>query len=54
LLTAIGGCGDFFMISITSEKFKGVPPLKQHRMVNDALAGIIKNVHGISLKTSAS
>ncbi|RLV92926.1 Altered inheritance of mitochondria protein 1 [Spathaspora sp. JA1] len=49
-----GGCGSMFAILIESEKFKGIPMIKQHRLVNETLKDEIKNWHGLQLKTKAS
>ncbi|CAG8573053.1 17060_t:CDS:2 [Acaulospora colombiana] len=49
-----GGCGSMYSIEISSERFKGLPMINQHRMVNELLHEEIKNMHGIQLKTSAS
>lgn len=38
-------------ISVASEKFKGIPMVKQHRLVNEILGDQIKTWHGIQLKT---
>lgn len=48
-----GGCGSMFAIQIESENFKGIPMIKQHRLVNQLLKDDIKNWHGLQLKTSA-
>ncbi|KAK9367803.1 bola protein [Lipomyces kononenkoae] len=48
-----GGCGSMFAISIVSKAFKGVPMIKQHRMVNEILADEIKEWHGVQLNTKA-
>ncbi|KAI0921936.1 hypothetical protein AcW1_004218 [Taiwanofungus camphoratus] len=47
-----GGCGTFYQIIISSEAFKGVPTVKQHRMVNETLKTEIEGIHGLQLKTS--
>jgi len=46
-----GGCGTMYAISITAEKFRGLPVIKQHRLVNEVLGEQIKSWHGIQLKT---
>ncbi|EIM88169.1 bola-like protein [Stereum hirsutum FP-91666 SS1] len=46
-----GGCGSFYAIQIKSEAFKGIPMIKQHRMVNDTLKKEIEGIHGLQLKT---
>ncbi|VDC06218.1 unnamed protein product [Peniophora sp. CBMAI 1063] len=46
-----GGCGSFYAIAITSDAFKGLSTIKQHRLVNDALKREIEGIHGLQLKT---
>ncbi|KAL1864541.1 hypothetical protein VTK73DRAFT_5790 [Phialemonium thermophilum] len=46
-----GGCGSMYGIEIASEKFRGVNMLKQQRMVNAVLGDLMKNWHGVQLKT---
>lgn len=48
-----GGCGSMFAIKIVSPEFKGVPMVKQHRMVNEILANEIPKWHGLQLRTSS-
>lgn len=48
---SIGGCGSFYAIKIKSEAFKGLPMVKQHRMVNDALKEEIQGIHGLQVRT---
>ncbi|KAI0786430.1 bola protein [Abortiporus biennis] len=45
-----GGCGSFYAISITSQAFKGLSVVKQHRLVNDTLKKEIEGIHGLQLK----
>jgi stress-induced morphogen len=40
-----------YAIDVTSEKFKGLSMIKQHRMVNDILGEEIKKWHGMQLRT---
>jgi stress-induced morphogen len=40
-----------YAISITSEKFKGLTMIKQHRLVNELLGEKIKEWHGLQLRT---
>jgi stress-induced morphogen len=47
-----GGCGSMYQVSIESLKFKGIPMVKQHRMVSEILKEEIKTMHGIQIKTS--
>ncbi|RIA94707.1 bola protein, partial [Glomus cerebriforme] len=42
-----GGCGSMYAIEISSEAFKGLSVIKQHRLVNDLLQDDIKKMHGI-------
>jgi stress-induced morphogen len=42
-----------YAVSITSEKFKDLPVIKQHRLVNEILGEDIKSWHGIQLRTKA-
>ena len=46
-----GGCGTMYAVAITAEKFRGLPVIKQHRLVNEILSEQIKSWHGIQLKT---
>ena len=46
-----GGCGTMYAIAITAKKFRGLPVIKQHRLVNEVLSEQIKSWHGIQLKT---
>lgn len=46
-----GGCGSMYFIDVTSVRFKGLNMLKQQRMVNAALGELVKEWHGVQLKT---
>ena len=46
-----GGCGSFYSIVIASSKFNGISTVKAHRLVNAALKDIIKEIHGLQLRT---
>jgi stress-induced morphogen len=48
-----GGCGSMYAVAITADKFKGLPVIKQHRLVNEVLGEDIKSWHGIQLRTKA-
>lgn len=48
-----GGCGSMFAILVESDKFKGLPMVKQHRLVNELLKDEIAGWHGLQLKTKA-
>lgn len=42
-----------YAVAITADKFKGLPVIKQHRLVNEVLGEDIKSWHGIQLRTKA-
>ncbi|TFK56022.1 bola-like protein, partial [Heliocybe sulcata] len=44
-----GGCGSFYAITIASDAFKGMPIVKQHRMVNDVLKQEFEGIHGLQV-----
>ncbi|GAB1741804.1 hypothetical protein NU219Hw_g7212t1 [Hortaea werneckii] len=48
-----GGCGSMYALDIVSEQFKGLPVIKQHRLVNKVLGEEVKKWHGLQLKTKA-
>ncbi|SGZ49582.1 CIC11C00000004216 [Sungouiella intermedia] len=48
-----GGCGSMFAITVESPQFKGIPMIKQHRLVNEVLKDEIAKWHGLQLKTKA-
>ena len=48
-----GGCGTFYAISITSSAFKGLPMVKQHKLVTEELKKEIEGFHGLQIKTKA-
>ena len=50
-LDTSGGCGAMFQLFISSRAFEGLPLLKRHRLVNDALKEEIKEIHALQLKT---
>lgn len=49
-----GGCGSMFAIDIASDSFKGMPMVKQHKIVNEILKDDIKRWHGLQLRTQAA
>ncbi|KHN97106.1 benomyl/methotrexate resistance protein [Metarhizium album ARSEF 1941] len=49
-----GGCGSMYAIDIASPAFKGATMLKQQRMVNAALADVMRGWHGVQLNTRVS
>lgn len=48
----LGGCGDFYHVSVSSKAFKGLPLLKQHRLVQSILKEQISGFHGIQVGSS--
>ena len=49
--TSGDGCGEKVNVVVVSEKFEGLPLLKQHRLVNEALAEEMETIHALSIKT---
>jgi len=45
----LGGCGTFYAITIASAAFKGIPMVKQHRLVNEVLKKEIEGIHGLQV-----
>ena len=50
------GGGDHFQVTIASPRFKGLPLLDQHRLVNNALAEPLRDgtIHELRIKTKGS
>ncbi|SPO31895.1 related to AIM1  len=48
-----GGCGSFYAIQLSSKAFQGLSTVKAHRMVNAELKDVIKDIHGLQLRTVA-
>ncbi|KZP13074.1 bola-like protein [Athelia psychrophila] len=46
-----GGCGSFYSITIASQAFKGLPVVKQHKLVTQVLKEEIEGIHGLQIKT---
>jgi stress-induced morphogen len=44
-----GGCGSFYSITIASETFKGLPIVKQHKLVTETLKKEIAGIHGLQV-----
>lgn len=42
-----------YALDIVAEQFKGMPVIKQHRLVNKILEAEMKTWHGVQLKTRA-
>ena len=51
-ITDTAGDQDHYVLEITSDAFKGLSLIKQHRLVKEALAEVlVKELHAISIKT---
>jgi stress-induced morphogen len=50
------GGGDHFQVTLTSERFDGLPLLEQHRLVNEALAAPLADgtIHELRIKTKGT
>jgi stress-induced morphogen len=50
------GGGDHFQVTVASPAFAGLPLLEQHRLVNDALAGPLRDgtIHELRIKTKGT
>jgi stress-induced morphogen len=50
------GGGDHFQVTVTSPQFEGLPLLEQHRLVNEALAGPLRDgtIHELRIKTKGA
>lgn len=46
-----GGCGANFYIMVESPVFKGMPRIRQHRLVQDVLKEDIAKWHAVSIET---
>jgi stress-induced morphogen len=46
-----GGCGSMYAIDITSAAFRGLNMLQQQRLVNGALGELVKEWHGVQIRT---
>ena len=50
------GGGDHFQVTVSSPQFDGLPLLEQHRLVNDALAGPLRDgtIHELRITTKGT
>ena len=50
------GGGDHFQVTVATPRFDGLPLLEQHRLVNDALAGLLQDgtIHELRIKTKGT
>ena len=54
VITDLAGDGDHYRARIVSEAFRGLPRVKQHQLVNRALADVLGGVlHALALETVA-
>uniref|UniRef100_A0A914S5H9 BolA-like protein 3 n=1 Tax=Parascaris equorum TaxID=6256 RepID=A0A914S5H9_PAREQ len=47
-----GGCGSMYQIVVECDDFKGLPRVRQHRLVTDTLKEEIASMHGITRTVS--
>eukprot|EP00049_Salpingoeca_infusionum_P010593 m.183029 g.183029 ORF g.183029 m.183029 type:complete len:116 (+) comp14684_c0_seq2:210-557(+) len=47
-----GGCGSAFRVLVESEAFRGMPSIKQHRLVKSILKDEIAQIHAIQVHTA--
>jgi BolA-like protein 3 len=45
-----GGCGSFYAITISSQAFKGLPIVRQHKLVTQTLKEEIEGIHGLQVQ----
>jgi stress-induced morphogen len=54
VITDLAGDGDHYKARIVSEAFRGLPRVRQHQLVNKALADVLGGVlHALALETAA-
>ena len=46
-----GGCGAFFKILVVAPVFNGIPMVKAHRLVLEALEKDVGKMHGLTIET---
>jgi stress-induced morphogen len=47
-----GNCGSAFDVHVISQKFEGKNRLAVHRLIHDALASVMGDIHALSIKTA--
>ena len=53
-ITDLTGTRDHYEVSIVAEAFRGQTRIRQHKLVYEALGGLMQGpIHALSLKTSA-
>lgn len=45
-----GGCGASFDVAVVSDAFEGKTLIARHRLVHEALAGLMPDIHALSIK----
>lgn len=45
-----GGCGASFDVAVVSDAFNGKMLIARHRLVHDALAELMPDIHALSIK----
>lgn len=51
-ITDLAGDGDHYSAHVVSEAFRGIPPVKRHKLVYEALGGRMGGeLHALQLKT---
>jgi stress-induced morphogen len=50
------GSGDHFQVTVASPRFNGMPLIDQHRLVNEALDGPLRDgtIHELRIKTKGA
>jgi len=50
------GGGDHFHVTVVSTRFGGLPLLEQHRLVNESLAGLLRDgtIHELRITTKGT
>jgi stress-induced morphogen len=50
------GGGDHFQVTVAAPRFKGMPLIDQHRLVNEALDGPLRDgtIHELRIKTKGT
>ncbi len=52
IITDLAGTQDHYSLDITSNSFQGLPLVKQHKLVKNSLAKVLKKeLHAITIKT---
>ncbi|KAF8064577.1 BOLA2 [Scenedesmus sp. PABB004] len=50
VLDTSGGCGAAFDVAVVSDAFEGKTPIARHRLIHDALASVMPDIHALSIK----